>query len=97
MATLGNKKTFSGLVGNVVFRNLNNKQIIQSRPSGLKQTKATKISASEFGSCSHWAKQLRIGLTSFLVKLTDGAMHQRFATVIYNARSEERRVGKECA
>lgn len=85
MATLGNKKTFNGMVGNVVFRTMNNKQIVQSRPSSVKQTTATKKSATEFGSCSRWAKQVRIGLTPFLVGLTDGAMYQRFTTTVYNA------------
>lgn len=73
------------MVGNVVFRTMNNKQIIQSRPTSLKQTSATKKSASEFGSCSRWAKQLRIGLTPFLVGLTDSAMYQRLTTAVYNA------------
>lgn len=85
MATLGSKKAFSGLVGNLVFRNVNGKQIVVSRPTNVKQTSATKRSASEFGSCSRWAKQLRIGLTPFLVGLTDGAMYQRFTTAVYNA------------
>lgn len=85
MATLGNKKTFSGMVGNVVFRNVNGRQIVVSRPANVKQTNATKKSASEFGNCSRWAKQLRSGLTPFLVGLTDSQMHQRFATAMYNA------------
>lgn len=85
MATLGNKKAFSGMVGNVVFRIRDGKQIVQSRPATVKQTSATKRSASEFGSCSKWAKQLRIGLTPFLVGLTDSTMHSRFTATLYNA------------
>ncbi len=84
MATLGNKKTFSGMVGNVVFKNLNGKQIAQSRPARVKQTTATKKSASEFGECSQWARQLRHGLTPFLVGLTDSTMHSRFSAALYN-------------
>ncbi|WP_293872272.1 hypothetical protein [Flavobacterium sp.] len=42
-ATLGNKKTFSGMVGNVIFKNLNGKQIAQSRPSDVKQTTACHL------------------------------------------------------
>ena len=85
MATLENKRAFSGMVGNVVFRNYRGKPIVQSRPAQVKQTKATQKSASEFGNCSRWAKQLRLGLTPFLVGQADSAMYQRFTTAIYNA------------
>ena len=84
MATLGNKKSFGGLVGNVVFRYRDGKQIVQSRPTNVKQTVATKNSASEFGKCSSWAKQLRKNLAPLLVGLTDGYMYQRFTAAVYN-------------
>ena len=84
MAQLGNKKIFSGMAGNVVFRNLNGKQIAQSRPSNVKHSATQKKSASEFGSSSNWAKQLRLGLSSFLVGMSDSYMYQRFTTAIYN-------------
>lgn len=83
MARLGNKKNFKGLVGNVVFREQNGKQIVQSRATNIRQTEATKKSASEFGNCSLWAKKLRIGLKPFLVELTDSTMHQRLTSAIY--------------
>jgi len=85
MATIQNKRGFSGMVGNVVFRNYRGKPIVQSRPSQVKQTTATKISASEFGNVSRWAKQLRSTLTPLLVGLTDGEMHQRFTGALYTA------------
>jgi hypothetical protein len=85
MATLGNKKSFSGMVGNVVFKSLNGQQVVQSRPTNIRQTTATKKSASEFGSCSQWARQLRNGLSPFLVGLTDSTMHSRFSAAVYNA------------
>lgn len=90
MATIGNKKIFSGMIGNVVFKNLNGKQIVVSRPAKVKQTTATQKSASEFGSCSHWAKLLRMGLTPFLVGLTDSALYQRFTTALYNGVKSNR-------
>jgi hypothetical protein len=85
MAQLSNSKIISGLVGNVVFQNRNGKQIIKSRPAQMKQTKATKSSAGEFGNCSTWAKQLRLSLLPFLVNLSDTTMYQRFTARVYNA------------
>jgi hypothetical protein len=85
MAQLSNSKIISGLVGNVVFQNRNGKQIIKSRPAQMKQTKATKSSAGEFGKCSTWAKQLRLGLLPFLVNLNDSSMYQRFTARVYEA------------
>ncbi len=85
MATSGNRKALTGLIGNVVFRTVNGKAIVQSRPANIKQTTATKKSASEFGSCSRWAKQLRMGLQPLLVGMTDSTMHSRFSTQLYNA------------
>ncbi|WNM17930.1 hypothetical protein [Flavobacterium capsici] len=84
MARLGNKKNFKGLVGNVVFREQDGMQIVQSRATNVKQSKATKSCATEFGNCSKWAKQLRIGLTPFLLGMTDNTMHQRLTTAIYS-------------
>ena len=79
------KNIISGSVGNLVFRNLNGKQIVQSHPGKLKQTKATKASGSEFRQCSTWAKQLRIGLFPFLIDQTDSYMYRRLTGQFYNA------------
>jgi hypothetical protein len=85
MATLGNKKVFSGMAGNVVFRNLNGKQIVQARPSNVKHSESQKKSAAEFGNCSRWAKQLRWGLTPLLAGMTDTIMYQRFTAAVHSA------------
>ncbi len=85
MARLNSKNIISGLVGNLVFRNLDGKQIIQSRPNHVKQTKATKASSNEFSQCSSWTKSIRIGLHPFLVDLTDSYMYRRFNGQFYNA------------
>ncbi|MDI1317080.1 hypothetical protein [Flavobacterium sp.] len=85
MARIDNKKNFRGTIGNVVFRTLDGKQIVQSKAARRKQTKATKISGSEFRQCSTWAKQLRLGLGSFLVGLNDSYMYRRFAGAFYKA------------
>lgn len=85
MARLKNQKIISGLIGNLVFRNLNGMQVVQSHPGKIKQNEATKTSATEFGQSSSWAKQLRVGLEPFLVHLSDAAMYQRFTARLYAA------------
>lgn len=85
MATLGNKKVFSGLAGNVVFRNLNGRQIAQSRPFNVKHSESQKKSAAEFGNCSSWAKQLRLALVPLLAGMTDTVMYQRFTAAVHTA------------
>lgn len=85
MARIENKKIISGLIGELVFRNLRNKQVIQSRPKDIKQTVATKSAATEFGQCSTWAKQLRLGLNAFLLDGFDNKMYQRLTAQFYNA------------
>lgn len=85
MARIGKKGILSGLVGNLVFRNLDGKQIVQSRPDGVRQTANTKASSGEFRHCSTWSKQLRMGLRSFLSEETDSYMYRRFTGAFYQA------------
>lgn len=85
MAIINSKNITTGRIGNVIYRSLDGKQIVQIHPGKIKQTKATKISSSEFRQCSSWAKELRLGLAPFLVGLTDSYMYRRFAGQFYNA------------
>ncbi len=85
MAQINTLKHFSGTIGKVVFRTLDNKQVVQSKAARMKQTKATIASGSEFRQCSTWSKQLRKGLGSFLVGLTDSYMYRRFTGIVYEA------------
>lgn len=48
MARLDKNKFLSGVIGNLVFRNLDEKQIVQSKPDNIKQSRLTKLSGSEF-------------------------------------------------
>lgn len=84
MGQVNSKNIISGAVANLVFRNLNGKQVVQVHPGKLRQTKATKASGSEFRQCSSWAKQLRTGLSPFLVDLTDSYMYRRLTGALYN-------------
>ena len=85
MARLDKNKFLSGVIGNLVFRNLDGKQIVQSKPDKIKQSKLTKLSGSEFRSCSQWAKMLRQHLSNFLIDQTDSYMYRRFTGSLYNA------------
>jgi len=75
----------SGVIGNLVFRNLDGKQIVQSKPEKIKQTAMTKLSGSEFRSCSQWAKMIRQHLYNFLINQTDSYMYRRLTGSLYSA------------
>jgi hypothetical protein len=83
MAYIDRSKSISGAIGNVVFRKVGTKQILQVKSGPIRQTKETKVSGSEFRQCSSWAKWLRLGLGSFLAKHTDSTMHGRFTGQFY--------------
>ena len=85
MGQVSKKNIISGATGNLVFRNLDGKQIVQSHPGEIRQTQATVASASEFSHCSRWSKDLRIGLHSFLARHTDSYMYRRLTGTFYNA------------
>ncbi|MGL2966622.1 hypothetical protein [Flavobacterium sp. XGLA_31] len=85
MAQINKHKALSGVIGNLVFRTMAKKQIVQSKPDSVQQTSKTRISGSEFRQCSSWAKRLRLGLTSFLSHDTDSYMHSRFTGQLYAA------------
>ncbi len=85
MARINKKGIISGKIGDKIFRNLNNQQIVQAKPDKVNQTKNTVVSSSEFRQCSSWAKQLRIGLHSFLNRHTDSYMYRRLTGKLYEA------------
>lgn len=94
MARINKKNILSGRIANLVFRNVAGKQIVQSRPEDMKQTKATKLSSSEFTQCSRWAKSLRLSLIPFLVGLTDTYMYRRLTGQLYKALQTNTAIGK---
>ncbi|MCY1226835.1 hypothetical protein D3C87_143120 [compost metagenome] len=94
MAQVSRKNIISGITGNLVFRNLDGKQILQSRPGKIHQTRETVASGSEFRHCSRWAKHLRIGLHSFLAGQADSYMYRRLTGAFYNALLENTHLPK---
>lgn len=85
MARVAKNKLLSGAISNLVFRNVDGVQVVQSLPGKIKQTSNTKQSGNEFRSCSTWAKMARQNLYSFLMQQTDSYMYRRFTGALYNA------------
>ncbi|WP_298155529.1 hypothetical protein [Flavobacterium sp.] len=85
MARINAKGLLSGSVGPVAFRVVNGKAIAASKPGkgNVKQTTATKQSASEFGMALAAAKKIRMGLSDVFGAYADAGMHRRFGTKIY--------------
>ena len=83
MARINKKNIISGKISNLVFRNIEGNQYVQSQPSNMKQTRNTKLSSSEFIACSKWTRHLRIRLNSLLMGLTDTYMYKRFTGHFY--------------
>lgn len=94
MARINKKNILSGKIGNLVFRNLHGKQIVQAKPEIVNQSKATKLSGAEFTQCSRWAKLLRLSLIPFLVGLTDTYMYRRLTGQLYQALQSNTAMGK---
>jgi len=87
MARINYKGQLSGSIGPISHRILDGVAIIQTKPAKgkLKQTEATKESASEFGIASKTAKQIRLGLFPIIQNLGDSHLHSRFGTSVYQA------------
>lgn len=84
MARVNNKGIITGSIGNISYRMLNGQSIVQSKPGrgGVKQTAATKLTATEFGVANHIGMRLRHCLFPVLQHGSDKAMHRRFSTVL---------------
>lgn len=94
MARINKKNIISGKIGNLVFRNLDGKQVVQAKPEKVNQTKFTKLSSSEFTQSSRWAKSLRLSLIPFLVGLTDTYMYRRLTGQLYQALQTNTKIAK---
>ena len=87
MAKIDSKGHLKGTVGPVTYRAFNGNTYVQSKPGKgrVKQTAATKKSASDFGRASSLAKALRTTLYPILQNHSDGAFYRRFATQVNTA------------
>ncbi|HEY8660044.1 MAG TPA: hypothetical protein VIL78_13500 [Hanamia sp.] len=73
----------TGRIGNVVFYKLGDKYYARSIPAQVKQTKATKARATEFGKASRIGKILRHQLLPVIPFPTDNKMQTRLVSLIF--------------
>lgn len=84
MAVIDKKGFIRGSIGNMVYRKVGDTNIIQSKPSRVRQSAATKESALEFGLASSSAKVLRY-MFAGLSYYADGGMINRLNNTVLNA------------
>jgi hypothetical protein len=72
----------SGMVGNVIFYEFRGVQCIRVRPARVKQSKATKISAGQFGQASRISRLLRSGFHELLADTKEKNMMYRLNKVL---------------
>jgi hypothetical protein len=94
MARVNKNNLFSGKFGNLIFRDIKGKPFVKPKAEKVNQSKATKISSSEFIQCSQWAKSIRLSLIPFLVGLTDYNMYRRLTGQLYKAILENTHIPK---
>ncbi|MDQ7916906.1 hypothetical protein RBU60_04910 [Mesonia sp. MT50] len=87
MAQLDKHNRFIGGLGDLVFRQVNGKTIVQMKPgkNGVKQTKQTKLSSSDFGTASSTTKCLSMTLRRLFLTYYDHQMFNRFRKTVYQA------------
>ncbi|RXG15733.1 hypothetical protein [Leeuwenhoekiella aestuarii] len=85
MAQLDSKSGLKGNIGDLVFRNVNGKTIVQSRPdtSGKARKGRGKQTATDFGRASQITSSLFRGLRPFLSTLYDSQFFNRFRKGVY--------------
>jgi hypothetical protein len=87
MAKINKKGQPSGRMGNVVYRELNNKSIMQSMPVRVKQTIDTQIAAQEFGISSNATKIIR-QIGGLLFEYTDPYVSGRLNAIMQKCISQ---------
>ncbi len=73
----------TGRIGNLVFYKLGDKYYTRTAPSHVKQTKATKKRATEFGKASRAGKSLRQQLLPVIPFPRDNRMQTRLVSVLF--------------
>ena len=88
MATIDRKGRIRGKIGPEVYQVMNGKNIIQSKPDKVKQTKATKESSQEFAYIQNSAKRLGQHFYPALQHLEDKKMANRFSSNLHKALTQ---------
>lgn len=93
MASRDNNGKIRGKIDNIVYRDYKGKQIMQIAPTGVKQTRATKLSALEFGLAAARAKAMR-NVFHNVYEVYDGNMVRRLtATIAACIRTSDKEPG----
>jgi hypothetical protein len=74
---------FTGRVGDLIYYNMRGRQYVRTMPKKVKQTKATKASAGEFGRAAALGAAIRSQMGSIISEPKDNKMQTRLVTVLY--------------
>jgi len=74
---------FTGRVGNLIFYNVNGNKYVRTMPSKVRQTKATKAKASEFGKASTLGSLIRSQMLPIVANPKDLKMQTRLVSAVY--------------
>lgn len=94
MGTIDSKGNIKGKVGNATYRVMDGKNIVQSKPLKVRQSKATKASSGEFGAISTIAKKIRLHFFAAIQDRTDSRMANRFGAALYRAVTQNKAIKK---
>ncbi len=91
MAYLGKDNRITGSIGDLIFRNVDGKTIVQRKPEKyqVKQSKRTKKASSDFGRASSVAKKIRIGIQTYTRGFSDSKSFCRLRTRLQRAATTD--------
>lgn len=87
MAHLNEKNELIGSLGNLVFKVIKGKIVVQTKPNkkNFKQSKSSKKAALDFGRASHLTQKINAGLQEFLQNYHSPDMYNRLRSKILSA------------
>ena len=74
---------FTGRIGNLIYYNRDGKKYVRTIPDSVRQTKATKKKATEFGRSSTIGASIRRGLSPVIPNSRDQKMQTRLVSVVF--------------
>lgn len=91
MAYLGKDNRITGSIGDLIFRNVDGKTIVQRKPEKyqVKQSPRTKKASSDFGRASTLAKKIRIGIQGYTRGFSDSKSFCRLRTRLQRAATTD--------
>lgn len=94
MATIDRKGYLRGTLGDVSYREVHGKNILQMRPLDVKRSVKTRLAAEEFGMASNAASVIR-KIGAKISPVSDGKMYARLNTVVNQAlRNVRKDIGR---